>query len=335
MKKHISILCAITLVALFFGFSGSDKNPSDRDPNYVSNTNNANIKEVKGAPQTVFSSTLAESFEGTTFPPAGWTKIQVAAGATGWERQLSGVTPVPGFNGGTLFTPVGGGTAMAFANYLTGGSSSNDEWLITPQITNVQPGDSLTFWLRKFGNYVDHLDIKISTTTNSSVASFTYTVANIVFPAINDTAWTRKAYALSSVSGLTAGSNIYVGFREHVTDNLNDGDVVGLDLISLVGSTVGVINNGTGVPSSYELAQNYPNPFNPSTKINFSIPKAGNVKLAVYDMIGNEVSVITNGELAAGNYTASFNASKLSSGVYFYKLVTGEFTSTKRMILVK
>ncbi len=331
MKKHISILCAITLVALFFGFSGSDKNPSDRDPNYVSNTNNANIKEVKGAPQTVFSSTLSESFEGVTFPPAGWTKIQVAAGATGWERQVAGTTPVPGFNGGSIICPVGGGTAVAFCNYLTGGSSSNDEWLITPQITNVQPGDSLTFWLRKFGNYVDHIDVKISTTT-PTVAAMTTTVQVLNFAAA-DSGYIQYKYNIGSL--VPAGSNIYIGFRQWVLDAFNDGASFCLDLVRVTANTVGVTHNGTEVPANYDLSQNYPNPFNPSTVINFSIPKAGNVKLAVYDALGNEVETILNAYEQPGNYTANFNASKLSSGIYFYKLIASDFTATKKMMLVK
>ncbi len=330
MKKFITLFLVAVIVPVFLYSQDYNKLNTPRNP--------VGPNSVIGSePPVPFLATFGpESFESPTFPPASWTRLN-PVGGTGWDRITNG-TNVPGWGTAVVgSTPPGGGTACTYATYFNGGATSNDMWLITPQIMNISLNDTLVFWVKKWPGlqYVDNLDIKISTTTNSSVASFTYTVATIVFPAINDTAWTRKAYALGSVSGLTAGSNIYVGFREHVTDNLNDGDVVGLDLISLVGSTVGVINNGTGVPSSYELAQNYPNPFNPSTKINFSIPKSGNVKLAVYDMIGNEVSVITNGELAAGNYTASFNASKLSSGVYFYKLVTGEFTSTKRMILVK
>lgn len=330
MKKFITLFLVAVIVPVFLYSQDFHKLNNPRIPVGPNSM-------IGSQPPVPFLATFGpESFESPTFPPASWTRLN-PIGGTGWDRITNG-TNVPGWGTAVVgSTPPGGGTACTYATYTNGGASANDMWLITPQIMNISLSDTLVFWVKKWPGleYADNLDIKISTTTNSSVASFTYTVANIVFPAINDTAWTRKAYALSSVSGLTAGSNIYVGFREHVTDNLNDGDVVGLDLISLVGSTVGVINNGTGVPSSYELAQNYPNPFNPSTKINFSIPKAGNVKLAVYDMIGNEVSVITNGELAAGNYTASFNASKLSSGVYFYKLVTGEFTSTKRMILVK
>jgi photosystem II stability/assembly factor-like uncharacterized protein len=101
------------------------------------------------------------------------------------------------------------------------------------------------------------------------------------------------------------------------------------------GGVIGIQQISSEVPSKYSLAQNYPNPFNPVTNIKFSIPKAGNVKLAVFDITGREVAELVNSQLSAGTYKADFNAENLSSGVYFYKLVTNEFTEVKKMILVK
>ena len=85
----------------------------------------------------------------------------------------------------------------------------------------------------------------------------------------------------------------------------------------------------------YSLDQNYPNPFNPSTTINFSIPVKGNVVLDVFDMTGEKIASLVNGELEAGRHSIVFDASKLSSGVYIYKLVSGSFTSTKKLTLLK
>lgn len=99
--------------------------------------------------------------------------------------------------------------------------------------------------------------------------------------------------------------------------------------------TVGINGNSNEIPSEYSLQQNYPNPFNPATTIKFSIPSASNVKLVVYDAAGQVVNVLVNAELAAGNYNYSFNAYNLASGVYFYKLEAGEFSSVKKMLLVK
>ncbi len=103
------------------------------------------------------------------------------------------------------------------------------------------------------------------------------------------------------------------------------------------------LNNVTGIKNSesnltaknFQLYQNYPNPFNPVTIINYQLPINNFVSLKVYDIIGNEVASLVNGEKPAGNYKIEFNAAKLSSGVYYYSLSAGSFTQTKKMILLK
>jgi len=88
-------------------------------------------------------------------------------------------------------------------------------------------------------------------------------------------------------------------------------------------------------PFVFKLEQNYPNPFNPSTIIRWQLPKESFVTLKVYDLLGNEITTLVNEEKAAGNYEVTFDASVLPSGVYFYTLSTGNFISTKKMILTK
>jgi photosystem II stability/assembly factor-like uncharacterized protein len=89
------------------------------------------------------------------------------------------------------------------------------------------------------------------------------------------------------------------------------------------------------IPSAFYLGQNYPNPFNPTTKIKFAIPKSSFVNLKVYDVLGNEIATLLNEEKPAGLYKIDFDASGLSSGVYFYKLISGGFVETKKMILIR
>jgi hypothetical protein len=89
------------------------------------------------------------------------------------------------------------------------------------------------------------------------------------------------------------------------------------------------------IKKDYVLYQNYPNPFNPTTNIKFSIVNSGDVKLVVYDIQGREVQTLVNESLKPGTYEAAFDGSALNSGVYFYKLVTGNFTETKKMLLIK
>jgi len=88
-------------------------------------------------------------------------------------------------------------------------------------------------------------------------------------------------------------------------------------------------------PISFALEQNYPNPFNPSTKIQFSIPAASKVTLKVYDILGNEVAQLVNDFKPAGVYDIEFNGENLSSGIYYYTITAGNFTSTKKMMLLK
>ncbi|HEX9252850.1 MAG TPA: Ig-like domain-containing protein, partial [Ignavibacteriaceae bacterium] len=92
---------------------------------------------------------------------------------------------------------------------------------------------------------------------------------------------------------------------------------------------------GTITPTEYTLKQNYPNPFNPSTEIKFSVPQSSNVKLIVTDILGKEVATLVNDNLNAGNYNVNFDAAALSSGVYFYTLITDNFKQSKKMILMK
>lgn len=88
-------------------------------------------------------------------------------------------------------------------------------------------------------------------------------------------------------------------------------------------------------PKEFKLTQNYPNPFNPTTKINYSIPKESNVILKVFNSLGQEVRTLVNKNMNPGNYIVSFDASELSSGIYFYKIEAGDFQSLRKMILIK
>ncbi|MBX7042170.1 MAG: T9SS type A sorting domain-containing protein [Ignavibacteria bacterium] len=90
-----------------------------------------------------------------------------------------------------------------------------------------------------------------------------------------------------------------------------------------------------GMPESYSLSQNYPNPFNPATKINFAIPVAGQVTLKVYDVLGKEVATLVNDKRDAGSYSIEFNAANLPSGMYIYRIRSGNFAETRRMMLLK
>jgi hypothetical protein len=98
---------------------------------------------------------------------------------------------------------------------------------------------------------------------------------------------------------------------------------------------VSIEPGSNSIPSNYWLSQNYPNPFNPQTKIKFGIPEQTFVKLILYDVLGREVAILVNSNLKAGEYNVSWDASAISSGIYFYRLETEKYTQTKKMVLMK
>ncbi len=107
-------------------------------------------------------------------------------------------------------------------------------------------------------------------------------------------------------------------------------------VIDLYGSTQPTsVGEESGNPNTYSLSQNYPNPFNPSTMINFSLAKSGYTTLKIYDVLGKEVKTLIEGYTPAGNHSVNFSALNLASGLYFYRLKSGNYTDVKKMILMK
>ena len=117
---------------------------------------------------------------------------------------------------------------------------------------------------------------------------------------------------------------------------LPDGTVIELPAVSggyaLTNPTMKLNSN---VPQSFELGQNYPNPFNPTTIISFSLPEPGNVSLKVYNVLGQEVETLVSGYRDAGIHTVDFDASRMASGVYFYRITTDNFSESRKMMLLK
>ncbi len=97
----------------------------------------------------------------------------------------------------------------------------------------------------------------------------------------------------------------------------------------------GIINSQNNITNNYKLYQNYPNPFNPNTKIKFSVPVSSNVKCIIVDILGREIAVLINKYLKTSSYEINWDASNFSSGIYFYRLQAGQYTDTKKMILIK
>ena len=130
------------------------------------------------------------------------------------------------------------------------------------------------------------------------------------------------------------GKNSQGVWRLKIVD-LNNGSTGYLYGWGLEVTTATGVNDKKSSPDKFELSQNYPNPFNPSTEIEYNIPKAGIVKLSVYNSLGQKLTELVNKYQQAGKHTINFNAKNLASGIYFYKLTTSNFIETKKMILLK
>jgi len=102
-----------------------------------------------------------------------------------------------------------------------------------------------------------------------------------------------------------------------------------------LGSTTSVREVAGQLPSSFSLAQNYPNPFNPGTVIEFALPQPSDITLVIYNLRGEEVRRLIEGQKPAGNYQVTWDASNVASGIYFYRLQSGDFVQTRKMVLLK
>jgi len=218
-------------------------------------------------------------------------------------------TGLPGFTGIRLFAIVG--STIFGAKDLTAGiyRSTDDgvSWSALPNIPGVT--NSALYFLVSGSNL-------FVTFENQGI----YVTQNL------GTSWTKVSAGLpqSFFYSLAANNNyLFAGTEGNSVWRRPLSEVTGLNELTY------------NTPQEFYLSQNFPNPFNPSTKIKWQSPVTGHQTLIVYDVLGNEVATLVNEEKPAGYYEVEFDASRLSSGIYFYKLTAGSFTATMKMILIK
>jgi hypothetical protein len=194
-------------------------------------------------------------------------------------------------------------------------------------------GEPLPVELASFASTVNRNNVSLTWTTASELNNAGFDVERKL---VNGTDWVRAGNVTGN--GTTNEAKSYTFNERASTGNYNyrlkQIDFNGNFAYHNLSSEVIV-----GVPSTYAISQNYPNPFNPSTKIDYDLPYDGKVSITLYDLTGREVSKLVNEVKTAGYYTVQFNASNLSSGMYFYRISaegTGNsFVTTKKMVLVK
>lgn len=254
------------------------------------------INIFSGEIDNIMSGMNYEMFEGS-FPPSSWSVVNPDNGIT-WAAYS-------GANG-----PLFGGSKSVFLNCYSYSSTGQMDYLKSRIYNNIDPTDSLKFnWAHAvYTGYTDRMQVQVST-NGGSTYPFT------VFDKSGETLATAPATTSNFVpSGPSQWGRFSVSMSTVLT------------AISQI---------GTETPTSYMLKQNYPNPFNPVTIITYMLPKNSQVSLKVYDMTGQLIITLCEGNQNAGIYLMNFDASNLSSGVYFYKLTANEFSDVKRMVVIK
>ena len=215
---------------------------------------------------------------------------------------------------GGWFTNAGGVSANRVAKW---GSIPIAPTLVSP------PNNSLEVSLTPTLEWIDipnAFDYRVQLTADPNFATTLINVAGIV----------PNQYQVPS--GLLNLGTVYF-WRVNARSGMGTGPFSSIWFFTTV--VTGVTQTGSEIPAEYKLYNNYPNPFNPATKIKFDIPKGGFVKLTVYDAIGREIEELISKELSPGSYETAWNADGYTSGIYFYRLETGNYIDTKKMMLIK
>ncbi|HEY3252045.1 MAG TPA: T9SS type A sorting domain-containing protein, partial [Ignavibacteria bacterium] len=199
----------------------------------------------------------------------------------------------------------------SFDGYFAKSTNGASSWLVYPT-GNTMPLFSLSFVNSQTGYCVGGNSSGVPYIVKTTNAGVNWSVQQGVPP-----------YELYGVYFINANTGWAVGDSGRIIKTTNGGGVVGVE------------HYANEIPEKFNLYQNFPNPFNPSTTIRFDIAEPGFVNLYVYDILGREVEVLVNKFLQPGRYEAAFDASLLSSGIYFNKLKSGDYTNIKKLVLIK
>ena len=279
-----------------------------------------------------------------TVPPPGWFTVNQDSSPppfTAWGYYDEII-----FSWGDTIRPQAGNFFWA-NSYRNANGSEIDDWLITLRLPVIETGDSLYVWVNAVGMstiiiYPDTVTVWVSR-TDSMVSSFTFPVDTIVDPGPAGE-WHRYAMDIT-INDQMVGYAPFVGFKH---DHRNGGlfgpgsNWVHLDHVALAngGYVTPIRNRYTSIPSDFILEQNFPNPFNPSTTIAYQLNKATDVLLTIYNLAGQEIRTLVNKRQSAGSWKVVWdgkdqNGNMVASGIYLYRLKSGNHIRTRKMILIK
>ena len=257
---------------------------------------------------------LQQGFDSQTFPPANWT-TQILNPSNTWMQGN------PQNNNFTQIDPT-----SQFSAICPWVNQNQNEWLISESFALGSGSATLEFYAGYSTAWLSYATLKLHISTNGG-GSWTQ-----IWEAENDGQgwmWRQKTIDISAYAN---NQNLKLGWQ-YVG---NDGDLVGLDGIQVTGFTTGLQDQPhSNLPVQYSLSQNYPNPFNPETTIELKLPEASFVTLKIYNILGEQLEILLNKKLPAGTFLYKWNASHLASGVYLYRLDTGNYSKTRKLILMK
>lgn len=243
----------------------------------------------------------------------------------------------------------GGAHDTGFINDMLSYSISTQQWS-NVQVQGASPRDSHYPQNIKFAAHAWEANLSLLWIAGGT------TKDNGNYPEVNTTyeynmstkQWTQKADGPAS----TLGAGVLLSNSQNAGKMLSNSDETGYKAFIFGGFSNGIASDNAlifsrqlGVlaivdsnpdrPTQFSLFQNYPNPFNPATTIQFNVAKSVNVKLKVHDLLGREVLTLIDSEYKAGQYKVTFNANQLTAGIYFYRVIMGNYTAVKKMVVLK
>ena len=280
----------------------------------VDGVNGLYVLQFDLLPVSVENNVLSENFDGSTFPSSGWTMQH--QNDTTWR---AGNITDHGFQSIDVTN-----VYSAVCPWI---AEDQDEYIISPTFSLGDGVSTLEFYAGYSTSWLSNAKLKLLISIDNGQNW------EKIWECVNDgDAWKWRKIKLGLCS-YSNKNNLKLAW-EYIGNN---GDIVALDNITLTSYYIvtGVEDNKPIVITDFMLQQNYPNPFNPSTVISFQIPNRSYVQLKVYDILGIEIATLVNEERPAGDYKVNFDASSMSSGIYFYRIVADKYIETKKMILLR
>lgn len=302
----------------FIGFSRSTNGGANWSANETAIPCNG-IRTTQLSPWTIRANSFPTiDVDKTGGPRNGWIYIAVT------DKNISPAGSDPDI---VLHSSTDGGNSWSAGVRVNNDPINNGRNQFFPYL-RVDEGGGVNIIYYDNRNSVDSVDVYLSRSDNGGVSFTDYRLTNTRFKPVSVSG--TGGGNMGDNLGMTSGNgNLYPVWMSNVSGIFQTWCAI------INYTTIGIQHVSSELPKDYLLKQNYPNPFNPETNIEFSIPESGYTEIKVFDITGKLVSTLASQELQAGSYSVNWDASQVTSGVYFYSLQSGSFRTSRKMILTK